>query len=127
MNIKLVVKMRMTLFHGQTMKEMHIDQSIEKCYNEESEEYQSLCEEYRNVVGFEREENEDEFDKQLMLILAEKAKDSHKETVRAIEETVKNCYYRGTTAYILFGGYMINPKDFCAIRMDGLDIQINKK
>lgn len=100
--------MGMTLFHAQTMKELRIDKVIEQSYNEDSQEYK-------------------EFDKELMKGLAREAKEVQKETIEQIEQVVKNCYYQGTTAYISFGGYMINPKEFCAIRLDGFDIQFNKK
>ena len=109
------------------MKELRIDKEIEQCYDENSQEYKDLCKEYTEVIGFAREIDKTEFDKELMKELAREAKEVQKETIEQIEQVVKNCYYQGTTAYIMFGGYMINPKDFCAIRLDGFDIQFNKK
>lgn len=119
--------MGMTLFHAQTMKELRIDKVIEQSYNEDSQEYKELCKEYTQVIGFARELDKTEFDKELMKELAREAKEVQKETIEQIEQVVKNCYYQGITAYISFGGYMINPKEFCAIRLDGFDIQFNKK
>lgn len=119
--------MGMTLFHAQTMKELRIDKVIEQSYNEDSQEYKELCKKYTQVIGFARELDKTEFDKELMKELAREAKEVQKETIEQIEQVVKNCYYQGTTAYISFGGYMINPKEFCAIRLDGFDIQFNKK
>lgn len=127
MTVSFKLKMGMTLFHAQTMKELRIDKVIEQSYNEDSQEYKELCKEYTQVIGFARELDKTEFDKELMKVLAREAKEVQKETIEQIEQVVKNCYYQGATAYISFGGYMINPKEFCAIRLDGFDIQFNKK
>ena len=117
----------MTLYHANTMKELRIDKEIEQSYNEDSQEYKDLCKEYTEVIGFERELDKDEFDKKLLEVLAKQAEQLEMETVKQIENTVKQCYLQGTTAYITFGGYMINPKDFCAISIDGFHAQFSKK
>ena len=78
-------------------------------------------------MGFERELDKDKFDKELLNELAKQAKQFEMETVKEIENTVKQCYLQGTTAYIMFGDYMINPKEFCAIRIGGFHAQFSKK
>lgn len=127
MQISFKLTMSMTLYHADTMKELCIDKEIEQSYNEDSREYKELCKEYTNTIGFTRELDKDEFDKELLKELAKQAEQLEMETVKQIENTVKQCYLQGTTAYILFGGYMINPKDFCAIRMGGFHVQFSKK
>lgn len=127
MQISFKLTMSMTLYHADTMKELCIDKEIEQCYDENSQEYKELCKEYAEIVGFARELDKDEFDKELLKELAKQAEQLEMETVKQIENTVKQCYLQGTTAYILFGGYMINPKDFCAIRMGGFHVQFSKK
>lgn len=117
----------MTLYHANTMKELRIDKEIEQSYNENSQEYKELCEVYKEIVGFARELDKDEFDKELLKELAKQAEQLEMETIEKIENTVKQCYLNGTTAYILFGGYMINPKEFCAIRIGGFHVQFSKK
>lgn len=127
MTVSFKLKMGMTPFHAQTMKELRIDKVIEQSYNEDSQEYKELCKEYTQVIGFARELDKTEFDKELMKELAREAKEVQKETIEQIEQVVKNCYYQGTTAYISFGLIIYPPKEFCAIRLDGFDIQFNKK
>lgn len=126
MNVGFELKMSMTLYHSQTMKELKIDKVIKQEYNEESKEYKQMCEDYTEIVGFNREENEDKFDKILLNELVEQAKNVEQETIETIEEVVKNCYYKGATAFITFGGYFINPKDFCAIRLNGFNVEVYK-
>ena len=127
MTVSFKLKVGMTLFHAQTMKELRIDKEIEQSYNEDSQEYKELCKEYTQVIGFARELDKDGFDKELLKELAKQAEQLEMETAKKIEDTVKQCYFQGTTAYILFGGYMINPKEFCAIRIDGFHTQFSKK
>lgn len=127
MTVSFKLMMGMTLFHAQTMKELRIDKVIEQSYNEDSQEYKELCKEYTQVIGFARELDEDKFDKELLSELSKQAEQLEKERIEQIEDVVKNCYLRGVTAYITFGGYMINPKDFCAIRIDGFRVQFSKK
>ena len=127
MQISFKLKMSMTLYHANTMKELRIDKEIEQSYDEDSQEYKDLCKEYTEVIGFERELDKDEFDKELLKELAKQAEQLEMETVKQIENTVKQCYLQGTTAYIMFGGYMINPKEFCAISIGGFHAQFRKK
>ena len=127
MTVSFKLTMGMTLFHAQTMKELRIDKVIEQSYNEDSQEYKDLCKEYTEVIGFERELDKDKFDKELLNELAKQAEQFEMEAVKQVEDTVKQCYLKGTTAYITFGGYMINPKEFCAIRIDGFNAQFSKK
>lgn len=117
----------MTLYHANTMKELCIDKEIEQSYDEDSQEYKEFCKEYTNIIGFERELDKDEFDKELLKELVKQAEQLEMETVKKIEDTVKQCYLQGTTAYIMFGGYMINPKEFCAIRIGGFNAYFRKK
>lgn len=127
MTVSFKLKMGMTLYHAQTMKELKIDNVVEQCYHEESQEYKDLCEEYKEIIGFDRESDKDKFDKELMKKLARDALKVQKETIESIENVVRDCFYQGTTAYISFGGYMINPKEFCAIRVEEFGVQISKK
>ena len=127
MQISFKLTMSMTLYHANTMKELRIDKEIEQSYDEDSVEYKELCKEYTEIIGFARELDKDEFDKELLKELAKQAEQLEMETVKQIENTVKQCYLQGTTAYIMFGGYMINPKEFCAIRIGGFNAYFRKK
>ena len=127
MQISVKLTMSMTLYHANTMKELRIDNEIEQSYNEDSQEYKDLCKEYTEVIGFERELDKNKFDKELLNELAKQAEQFEMEAVKQVEDTVKQCYLKGTTAYITFGGYMINPKEFCAIRVSGFHAQFSKK
>lgn len=128
MQIGFELILSMTLFHKYTMEKMTIDKIIKREYNEDSSEFKTLCENYKDAIGFERTEgNKDEFDKELMKELVKVSEDSEKETIENITEVIKQCYYKDTTAVINFAGYIINPKDFCAVRVNEFRYNITKK
>ncbi len=126
MKVGVKIKMGMTLFHAQTMKELRIDNTIEVCYDEESPEYKNLCDEYTEIIGFKREEDKVAFDKELLIELAKEVKSRELEKIEKIEKTIRICYLNDTSAYVDFAGHIINPKDFCAVRVDGFNVQFSK-
>lgn len=115
MRIEFELKMEMVLYHKLTMKEFHIDNTIKEVYNEDSQEYKKLCEEYKEIIGFERDSDKDSFDKELMKELMSLQKDIYIEKIKQISDVVKQCYKDKCTGYIDFAGYIINPNDFCAM------------
>lgn len=127
MQIKLVVDISAVLYHKQTMKEFVIDNSIAKVYNEEDEEFRELCDNYENVIGFAREENKEKFDEILAEQVSMDVKAEWKERLDKITEAFKLTYVKQTKgAYVELAGYLINPEDFCAFRVDRFDIRVIK-
>lgn len=127
MQIKLVVDISAVLYHKQTMKEFVIDNSIIKVYNEEDEEFKELCDSYENVIGFAREENKEKFDEILAEQVSMDVKAEWKERLDKITEAFKLTYVKHIKgAYVELVGYLINPEDFCAFRVDRFDIRVIK-
>lgn len=127
MQIGFELCLSMILFHKYTMKELCIDKTIKNSYNEESEQYKNICEMHKNEIGFDREKDKDSFDEKLMKILGTEAREIEKNTIKDIEEAIKKCYCGDAKGYITFGGHILNPIDFCAVRIDGFTIKITKK
>lgn len=133
MNITITVDVKVTFYHKQTMKELVIDRSITKEYNEESEEYLNLCRERESDIGFLRVENKTKFDEILSSILCDEAKEEWDERLNRIIELVRMVYKddyltkRYVTGYIELFGYVINPRDFCAVSVDRFDIKAIKR
>ena len=72
MQVSFKVSLSMELLHKLTMQKLVINEDIERVYDEDSEEYTELCNDYCNLIGFSREEDKETFDKELMLLLAKK-------------------------------------------------------
>lgn len=94
----------MTLFHKQTMKELNVKETIAKEYDEDSKEFKELVTMYNDTIGFDREEDEKEFDKQLVILLSENAKETIKESLQCIEKAIKMCYYKDVPAMLSLQG-----------------------
>lgn len=118
--------MGMVLYHKTTMKEFCIDNTVKEVYNEDSQEYKQLCEEYKEIIGFERDSDKDSFDKELVNELMRLQKDIYLETVKQISDVVKKCYSGIYTGYIDFAGYIINPNDFCAMSVKEFSYKFKK-
>lgn len=127
MELKCEIDMTITLYHKQTMKELDIDEHIEKVYNEESEEYKVICEEYRSVIGFERESDKKDFDKKLLEFLIEDLKRETMSKINSITDVIKKCFLGNYNGCIELGTYIINPNDFCAINVKRFKTNISKK
>ena len=58
--------------------------------------------------------------------MEEELKKYELEKIEKIEKTIRICYLNNTSAYVDFAGHIINPKDFCAVRVDGFNVQFSK-
>lgn len=129
MQVSFKVSLSMELLHKLTMQKLVINEDVERVYDEDSEEYTELCNDYCKVIGFSREEDKDRFDKELMKLLAKNSKQVSEEKIKTIVDVVKRTFMYKEEVYsvIMFGGYIINPSDFCAIKVGKIDVSINKK
>ena len=130
MQIEISVDVRVTFYHKQTMKELVIDNRISQRYNEDSEEYLSLCREYENDIGFPREEDKEKFDKLFSAMLCDRAREEWENRLSTITEVMRKAFLDGykdnVTGCIELCGYLLNPKDFCAVSVDRFNIRANK-
>lgn len=127
MVLKYKVTCKMNLYHKDTLEKLTIDRVVHGEYNEESEEYKLICSEYETEFGFMRNEDKESFDEMLLTELVKQTKQVVKESVNNIVNVIKQCYLEGVNAYIEFGGYIINPKQFCAVEIGEYKTNISKE
>lgn len=127
MNIVIEVKLKMVAYHKLTMQKLNIDKVIRREYNEESEEYKTLVENYEPIFNMKREENKNAFDTKL----AEKVgKDAGEELIASVEKIMD--VFKKTTesdkarGWIEFSGCVLDAKDFCAIQIDDYKVRVSK-
>ena len=127
MKLKVECKLTGIFVQRKSGVKLVVDNSIKQEYNEDSPEYKELCNTWRNTIGFDRDENEDRFDRQLLMLLSEQAKQELGERVDKIVSTFKLVWlHPKTPAHVEFGGYLLNPKDFSAIRISEIKTDISK-
>lgn len=125
--IKIITKMSIRLFHKLTFNDFEIKTEFEKVIDENSEEYEKLCEMYSSEVGFVRSSNPDKYDKVICKCIADYMRHEKMEVVTLINETVKDVFSKDICGYINFGGYVINPKDFCMVGVSEFEIRCVKE
>lgn len=127
MKLKVECKLTGTFVQRKSGVKLLVDNVVSKEYNEDSPEYEELCELWRNTIGFDREVDKDNFDKQLLTLIAEQAKQTLKTSVEKIVKTFKCVWIDARTpSFVEFGGYLLNPKDFSAIRISEIKTDISK-
>ena len=128
--MKLIVRVEseLELIHvsGQTFT---IDDNVVKEYDENSDEYKTICKEYEKVIGFTRENNKDEFDKKLLKLVCDEMKQQQKSSIENCIDIVKQVYKNPNVmnGYIQMNGSVIKVKDFSMVRIKRFDARITKK
>lgn len=125
--IKIITKMSIRLFHKLTFNDFEIKTEFEKAIDENSEEYEKLCEMYGSEVGFVRSSDPDRYDKIICKCVADYIRNENMDSVTLINETVKNVFSKDICGYVSFGGYVINPKDFCMVGVNEFEIRCVKE
>ena len=126
MTIKYGVNMKLMLIHKTTGKEFILESNIEKKFDEDSKEYEVFCEQLQDKIPFDRESDKDKFDKQVVQIGLQTLEHIGKEKIEVINMCCKQCYANNVNGWIEFGGAVINPKDFCVIKITEFETYGNK-
>lgn len=109
-------------------EKLTVDNVIGMEYNEDSEEYESLCNRYESVIGFNRNKNKEKFDKEILNLLSKdvsnRTKDKIDNIVAVYKKSLTDRDFRG---WIEFGGYILNPLDFSAVKFANFRTHIFKR
>ena len=116
----------MTFFADKTLEPLKVEKVIEHVFDEESEEFETLVSDGENMLGIKRESNKDEFDKALLELLTDNAKNGATDALKDIVEVIKQVYSEGKRGYVEIGGYIVNPANFSAVKIDGISTRIQK-
>lgn len=120
MKLSISLHMAMILYNKTNMEPLKVEKAVKKEWEENSEEYKALCSHYRDVIGYDRGntcQQKDKYDKKVLKMAADDAKRNMLDTVNMIEDIIRQCYTKKIGAYIEYAGYIINPADFCAIKV----------
>lgn len=128
MRLKVSIETDIELLHI-TGKQMVLQDSIVKEYDEFSEEYATICEEYESLIGYERDENKTKFDEELLKILSEDLKNEQLASIDKIMDVIKTVYKdpKQNSGYVQIQTAVVNVKDFSCIRIKNFDVRISKR
>lgn len=128
MKVSVTINMKMELYHKTTMERLVIDNSILKCYNQDSAEYKALCEEYAHESCIDREDDPEGFDKAVFELMSKRAVENQNRIIDEIIDAVRSCYSNpNVSGCVTFGGYIINPKDFCAVAIKDFSVKVKQE
>ena len=102
-------------------KENHIDMDME------SEEYKDLCRQYESQIGYLRTDDVDKFDKDLLLLLTEKAKETLKERVDTVIDVYRKVTVNGYLGCIELFGWILDARDISGINIKRYFVNVSKK
>lgn len=126
MKLAVEIVVGISLIHKNSGKEFNLDKCIKQEYDENSEKYKELVETYTERIGFERTENKDKFDKELLSIITADAKKEVMETIDNIMKVVKEVYKGGKRGWIEFGGHVLNIEDFSGVCINKFESNFSK-
>ena len=109
-------------------EKLTVDNEIGVEYNEDSEEYESLCNRYESIIGFDRNKNKEKFDKEILNLLSVDVSNRMKNKINNIVRTYElSLTDKGFRGWIEFGGYILNPLDFSAVKFTNFRTHIFKQ
>lgn len=109
-------------------EKLTVDNEIGMEYNEDSEEYENLYNRYESIIGFDRNKNKEKFDKEILNLLSKdvsnRTKDKIDNIVAVYKKSLTDRDFRG---WLEFGGYILNPLDFSAVKFANFRTHIFKR
>lgn len=102
-----------------------LEKNVKQTYEEDSQTFKDICEEYKEIIGVDREENKKEHDKNLVKILVEETKKVEKENIDNFLGVWKKMFLGKAKAGVCeFAGAVINPADFSIVQIEKFEINV---
>lgn len=121
------IRAKLVLYGKYTGSPVEIEKNIKSICKEGSEEHKALCEQYKDIIGYEREQDVTGFDKELMELMSADAAKRERETLDSIVSAFRSVYLgEKSKGYVEFAGAVINIADFSAVHISEFNINVKK-
>lgn len=121
--ITVQIELGMVLFHKHGLEPLNIAERLEHTYVKGTEQYEDAVTRWKEETGNEHEPTE----KELAEGLAEIFRKRSQERVDTITDVFTDIFLHDKTGCVQFGGYVINPCDFSAMRFDSFKVNVEGK
>lgn len=121
------VSARITLYKKYTDGVINVDKNISGKLEEHSEEYRALCTKKEIDIGFLREDDPDRFDREMLEIMSDTARENILKDINNIKNVFGQCMLDGIKGKCELFGMVFNPKDFCAMEVHEIKTNCYKK
>lgn len=121
--ITVDIELGMVLFHKHGLEPLKISERLSHVYAKGTEQHDDAIEYWREATGKEGEPTE----KELAETIAEVFRFKSQERIDTITDVFTDIFLHDKMGCVQFGGYVINPCDFSAMRFDGFNVKVEGK
>lgn len=128
MKLSISVMVSATFVH-KSGESFQVDKVINEEYDRDSEEYETVAEGFEEATGVKRAETTEEaFIKNMGMYVADEIRKTLKERIDNITECTKKIYIgKASNAFVEFGGWLLNMKDFSAVAFEETKVNVSYK
>ena len=121
--ITVQIELGMVLFHKHGLEPLNIAERLEHTYVKGTEQYEDAVNRWKEETGNEHEPTEKELGEWVNGVFVRRTQ----ERIDSITDVFTDIFLHDKTGCIQFGGYVINPCDFSAMRFDKFNISVRGK
>lgn len=121
---KIKVEEEAVFIHSRTMQRLNVKECIETNCGD-LEEMERVAEEYDVEINVDS--NSPEYEKKLVEAIGEMLRLKAVERVNKISDTLREIYLKDMNGVIELGGYMLNAKEFCGMKIQRIAVDIKER
>lgn len=121
---KIKVEEEAVFIHSRTMQRLNVKECIETNCGD-LEEMERVAEEYDVKINVDS--NSPEYEKKLVEAIGEMLRLKAVERVNKISDTLREIYLKDMNGVIELGGYMLNAKEFCGMKIQRIVVDIKER
>lgn len=108
-------------------KVINVSQTESIEYDGDGKEYSMLCKEHDAEIGFDRDSDENRYDKMLMELVGKNLKDAIREKINKIIDTYRTSIFYNTKTVIELFGWIFNANDISGMHIVGYNTRVSKR
>ena len=121
---KIKINIDAVFIHARTLQKLNIKECIETDCGD-LEEMERVAEEYDIEINVDS--NSSEYEKKLIEAIGEMLRLKAVDRVNKISDTLREIYLKDMNGVIELGGYMLNAKEFCCIKIQRIAVDIKER
>lgn len=121
--ITVDIELGMVLYHKHGLEPLKVAEHLKHVYEKGTEQHKDAIEHWREATGKSGEPTEKELAESLVELFRKKSQ----ERVDTITDVFTDIFLHDKTGCVQFGGYVINPCDFSAMRFDSFRVNVEGK
>lgn len=121
---KIKINIDAVFIHARTMQRLNVKECVETGCGD-LEEMEKVAEEYDIEVN--ADSNSPDYEKKLIEAISEMLRLKAVDRVNKISDTLREIYLKDMNGVIELGGYMLNAKEFCGVKIQRVAVDIKER